>query len=351
MRLELDIIFQTDGDFHIENGETLIDPNCSMYKKADVKYGFMQDGEHISIMLMAYGDANACRWAARDLIEHTMCGLRTHKYYLIQDIYNMIIPPKEDLLWSGEEVRFHKVLGGNYEGTYIRLSIRNENPNPEKKRRGRPKAVKPSADTPPRQAPSTPHTPPKCPPETPLGIPAQERNWEEVRGFLSEEALAQLDQGNTPVQEKLAEKTKDAAPEKKKRGRKKKEQSPQPETDASPQKDPPIKQPCGRPRKNANFEKKIGSANELVAAWNSAFSVNGTPNTVTSTSQEAKYKQVTFEVLKAYRKENGLGCLGSLAEKAGVDEEFLRHMLISGKVPFTTWIKVGQALGIKWGDA
>jgi len=126
MKLLLDLTFKTDGDFGFNNMENLIDPKDSMYKGAGIQYYCSCNDESIYVTLIADGDDNACRWAARDLMERLVCNIRTSRYYIIRYLYDLIITPKEDLLWSGENVNHSDSIGGNYEGTHIRLVIKNE---------------------------------------------------------------------------------------------------------------------------------------------------------------------------------------------------------------------------------
>jgi len=123
MKLLLQFKFCTDGDFHIKDYNNLINPKDTMYKNANIKYLADKGIETIWIGLLADGERNACRWAARDLMERLVCSVRTHKYYLIKELYDMIIPAKEDLLWSNSNVSHYKGLSGNYDGTFIRLNI------------------------------------------------------------------------------------------------------------------------------------------------------------------------------------------------------------------------------------
>ena len=123
MFLQLVMHFCTDGDFDFGNLFEVFDSGNSMYAGAMIHYHCDEDNGVIHISLRADGDANACRWAARDLMESLVCSIRTHKYYLIRDVYNLIITPKEDLLWSGKFVNHHGILGGNYDGTYLDLGI------------------------------------------------------------------------------------------------------------------------------------------------------------------------------------------------------------------------------------
>jgi len=66
-----------------------------------------------------------------------------------------------------------------------------------------------------------------------------------------------------------------------------------------------------------------------------------------STPQEVSFKQSVLTALQEYRNKNGLGCLKKLAKKAGIYEESIRYILSSGKVAYSTWIKLGKALGIE----
>lgn len=72
------------------------------------------------------------------------------------------------------------------------------------------------------------------------------------------------------------------------------------------------------------------------------------PNIVSSSiPKEALFKQSVIEALRKYRKDNGLGCLNALSENAKVPVDRIRMMLESHKVDYSTWIKVGKALGVE----
>lgn len=122
MKLYLKFEFHTDGDFYIEDVGTLIDIKSNLYKGANVKYRGSQSGETIWIELEADGDRNAGFYAARDLMQNLICNIRAGKYYLVKDLYDMIIPAKE-LLWSNVSASYFKDISGNYDGTYIQLYI------------------------------------------------------------------------------------------------------------------------------------------------------------------------------------------------------------------------------------
>lgn len=131
MILRLGLAFGTDGDFGFNDSENLFDPQKRMYEGADVKYDYTEDGEKIYITLQADGNDDACRWAARDLMESLVCNIRTHKYYVIKYLYDLIIAPKEELLWSKDDVNYFDSIGGNYEGTNIRLIVLHEDNDTE----------------------------------------------------------------------------------------------------------------------------------------------------------------------------------------------------------------------------
>ena len=128
MRLELRINFRTDGDFGFDDIETIIDTNSPFYNGATLGYIAVppMDGEDLYIFILtAEGDPNGCRYAARDFMQGLVCRLRTTdiKYYLIPEIYDLVIGPKENLLWSGTDVHHGGNMSGNYDGTKIRLDI------------------------------------------------------------------------------------------------------------------------------------------------------------------------------------------------------------------------------------
>ena len=125
MKLKLYISCYTDGDFSFNNIDNLFDVNNSLYKGAIISYTHLVDGEQIFFDLTCEGEPNPCRWAARDLMETLVCNIHTHKYYLVKDLYDLIITPKEELLWSGRDVHYSDILSGNYDGTVLFLDIRN----------------------------------------------------------------------------------------------------------------------------------------------------------------------------------------------------------------------------------
>lgn len=124
MRLKLDITFATDGDFCFDNADRLFDDKNLLYENASVTYGHWTDSERSEFRLDAQGNADACQYAAHDLLETLVCSLRTSRYYVIQDVYRMLITAKDRCLWNGGgDVDYSDTIGGNYEGTRIHLSI------------------------------------------------------------------------------------------------------------------------------------------------------------------------------------------------------------------------------------
>lgn len=125
MKLSLEIDFHTDGDFW-PIAEKFIEPQSSFYNGAVKEFEVISEpgDEYYGIILVCEGDANGCRWAARDVIEALICGgFRLTHYWLIKDIYELIITPKEEWLWSDEDVHYYDSIEGNYGGTHIALDI------------------------------------------------------------------------------------------------------------------------------------------------------------------------------------------------------------------------------------
>ncbi len=130
MKLALRIHFYTDGDYWIRNTDNLFDPHCSMYKGAEVQYQHEEerDFSELWFVLTCEGEANACRWAARDLMEALAVNFsvtQTH-YWLVKDLYDLVITPKRDFLWSREDIDRFWTIDGNYEGTELYLYIKHE---------------------------------------------------------------------------------------------------------------------------------------------------------------------------------------------------------------------------------
>lgn len=125
MKLTLDITFQTDGDFCFLD-EKLINPSNSFYNNA-VKYFNIdhEDGDYFYYYyLECEGDPDGCRWAARDLIENLLCGgIRLVHYWVLDYLYHFLVYPKENFLWSENDVHYYDTLDGNYSGTTFELEI------------------------------------------------------------------------------------------------------------------------------------------------------------------------------------------------------------------------------------
>lgn len=126
MKLRLEIHFHTDGDFCFLGLNDLINPNSSFYNGAVsiFEVNNLTDYEEIDILLECDGDANGCRWAARDVLENLIVrGVSVSHYYLVKYLYDLLITPKEEVLWLDEDVRYKDTIGGNYEGTILTLDI------------------------------------------------------------------------------------------------------------------------------------------------------------------------------------------------------------------------------------
>lgn len=134
MKLKLELNFCTDGDFRfLDTDPKHLLTESSLY--GDVVKEFTvddkQDEERLHIVLYCKGEANCCRWAARDLLQNIITnGVRVVHYWLVDYLYHLITSPidtrKESgmLLWSDEDVNYYDTIGGNYEGTEILLCIR-----------------------------------------------------------------------------------------------------------------------------------------------------------------------------------------------------------------------------------
>lgn len=124
MKLCFEAHFDTDGDFRFDERQVQerFKIEKSLYEGAETKYDYKQDGEYIDICLSAEGDANACRWYFRDLIEELICSIRTSKYWLVKDLYELLDYFHEDL-WKEVNQQKENGLLGNYMGTLLTLKI------------------------------------------------------------------------------------------------------------------------------------------------------------------------------------------------------------------------------------
>lgn len=123
MKLCFEAHFCTDGDFRFDESQIQerFEVEKSLYKGAEIKYHYQHDGEYIDIFLSAVGDANACRWNLRDLLEELICSIRTSKYWLVRDLYELIDYFHQDLWNSNLNQLKDKGLSGNYSGTLLTL--------------------------------------------------------------------------------------------------------------------------------------------------------------------------------------------------------------------------------------
>lgn len=117
--------FHTDGDFCFRDFDSLFDKNSSMYKGAEIEYVNIHNGEDIYIRLNIHGEPNACRWAIRDLLEHMICSISTHKWYLVGELYEKI-SHFHDGLWEDMNQDKDAYMSGNYDGTYLTLRMRED---------------------------------------------------------------------------------------------------------------------------------------------------------------------------------------------------------------------------------
>lgn len=127
MKLTLEMYFQTDGDFCFLDPNHLIHlfEDSPLYEDAVKEYVYDDsDPYYIHILLNCEGNPNPCRWAARDLLEHLVSdGIRVVHYWLVKNLYNLLITPDEEILWSEEDVHYYDSIDGNYEGTELKLDI------------------------------------------------------------------------------------------------------------------------------------------------------------------------------------------------------------------------------------
>ena len=83
MKICFNANFYTDGDygFNKDRLDALFNKDSSFYKGAEIRYFYEREDEEITIYLIAEGNANACRWALRDLLEALMCSFTTIKLF------------------------------------------------------------------------------------------------------------------------------------------------------------------------------------------------------------------------------------------------------------------------------
>ena len=117
--------FHTDGDFGFYDFDNLFDKTSFLYKGAEVEYLASKDDYHIYFRLCAHGEPNPCRWAVRDLLENMICSIRTHKYYLVGELFDLLNYFRDEL-WGDMNQDKESCMSGNYDGTYVALHMREE---------------------------------------------------------------------------------------------------------------------------------------------------------------------------------------------------------------------------------
>lgn len=124
VRLMFHADFSTDGDFHFDETRLKGLEPSPLYDGAAVNYKYDKDWEFIEFDLVAEGKSEACRYALRDLLEEMIASFRTYpgKYYLIKDVYDLL-EGFHRVIWNNNEVRMEDGMSGNYDGTFISLSI------------------------------------------------------------------------------------------------------------------------------------------------------------------------------------------------------------------------------------
>ena len=125
MKISFDATFATDGDYYFdkENLEAFFTPTKSLYRKVKINYFYDGDSyERIYIKLYIEGDENSCRWAMRDLLQGLICSIRTIKYWLVKDLYDLLEYFLRDL-WGELNQDRSKGLSGNYENTWLSLTM------------------------------------------------------------------------------------------------------------------------------------------------------------------------------------------------------------------------------------
>lgn len=141
MRAVLDACFVTDDDFWFDKPEGILHPEYkekNFYPDCEVQYSFQVDEERDDVIrfhFLAKGSDNGRR-ALEDFVEGLLCHLRVGASHLMGDIYNMLSPIIDSVVYNrfDDPVHYHGYLGGNYEGTSITVTITKGNEIPKRTR-------------------------------------------------------------------------------------------------------------------------------------------------------------------------------------------------------------------------
>ena len=105
-------------------------------------------------------------------------------------------------------------------------------------------------------------------------------------------------------------------------------------------------------------ESKFNGPNELLKLWKRKAGVKNRPNpsqnfTISPqypagytklSNEEKREKKEIYEQLLEYRRVHGMGCYKALAKTAGLNEDLIRDIVETKRVPMETWRRVGRAL-------
>lgn len=127
IKIQFDAKFCTNGDYRFDNLESLIDPEAPLYKEVNIEYQASQDGYLIHIRLSVTGEANPCRRAIEDLLKNMFCNFHTIWSYLEREMYNFLAEAEvRVVLVTDRNIDWYDTIGGDYEGTYIRITNQSE---------------------------------------------------------------------------------------------------------------------------------------------------------------------------------------------------------------------------------
>jgi len=129
MKIIIKAYFSTDGDFRIDGYDFSskkivkdIDINLTDRKFKIYSEGYNKNfyDEYSFEVVLKCEDVDYCKMYARNYLEKLLCNIRflsTH-YYIMPYFYEMFDKAIKSI---GHKTHFYDSIGGNYDGTYLRI--------------------------------------------------------------------------------------------------------------------------------------------------------------------------------------------------------------------------------------
>lgn len=131
MKLNIELVFYTDGDFWFNNEDKLFNKDSVLLENADCAYSnlFDIDNEKVSLSLYVKGNARECKYAVEELLGNLICNIRTHDYYMVLKISDFLFNGIKALKGLNDDIDnffYDNNMSGNYEGSSLKIYVSRE---------------------------------------------------------------------------------------------------------------------------------------------------------------------------------------------------------------------------------